>query len=137
MKYEDKVNEVVERAIETRAMPLYDLIMSENLQTYIRGRVDIFYGNELNNAMVPCRGYMILVRDRYDTVSEDFIAEYAIYKRSDKNYFGEDISKMSGDVFMCEAVYTLEFVGEETFDNMASAISCATKLIYSMKESEE
>ena len=137
MNYENKVNEVCERAMEKRNMPLYDLIMSENLQRYVRGRVDIFYGNELNNAMVPCRGFMILAKDRYDDDKHDWVAEYAIYRRADKDSFGDDISDTSGNVFMCEAVYDLEYVGEETFENMASAISYATNLIYSMKESEE
>lgn len=137
MNYENKVNEVCERAMEKRNMPLYDLIMSENLQRYVRGRVDIFYGNELNNAMVPCRGFMILAKDRYDDDKHDWVAEYAIYRRAGKDSFGDDISDTSGNVFMCEAVYYLEYVGEETFENMASAISYATNLIYSMKESEE
>ena len=136
MTYDEKVAEVVERAIEKRGMPLYDLIMSENLQTYVRGHVDILYGDEMNTAMVPCCGFMILTRNRYDDTTHDDVAEYAIYRRQDKDSFGEDITGTGGNVFICEAVYQLEFVGEETFDSMADAISYATKLIHDMKGDE-
>lgn len=131
--YENEVDKVCERAWEKRDMPLYDLIMSENLQTYVRGRVDIFYGDDLNNAMVPYRGFLILTRNRFDESEGEWIAEYAIYRRTGKNSFGEDITDTNGNVFICEAVYQLEYVGEETFDSMADAISYATQLIRDMK----
>ena len=133
MSYNEIFDKTVERSIEKSSMPLDDLIMSENLQTYVRGRVDILSVDELNTAMVPCLGFMILTRDRYDEDTHDRIAEYAIYKRTGKDSFGNDISNTNGNTFICEAVYQLEYVGEETFDSMADAISYATKLIHDIK----
>ena len=130
--YNKILDEAVERAMEKRNMPLRDLITSEKLYTYVRGRVDVLYANELNNAMVPCRNHMILVKDRFDDEEDDWVAEYAIYRRTGKNSFGEDISDTSGNIFICEAVYELEYIGEETFDNMANAIAYAANLICEM-----
>lgn len=134
MDNHDKIlSEACERAMAKRNMPLYDLIMSENLQTYVRGRIDILSADELNNAMVPCRNFMILAKDRFDKEENDWVAEYAIYRRTGKDTFGDDISSTSGNVFICEAIYELEYVGEETFENMATAIKYATDLIYSQE----
>ena len=133
MSYNEIFDKTVERSMEKCSMPLYDLIMSENLQTYVRGRVDVLSVDELNTVMVPCLGFMILTRDRYDEDTHDRIAEYAIYKRTGKDSFGNDISNTNGNTFICEAMYQLEYVGEETFDSMADAISYATKLIHDMK----
>lgn len=137
MTYDERVAEVCERAIQKRDMPLRELIASENLQTYSRGHVDILYGDDMNNAMVPCCGHMILTRDRYSKERHDFVAEYAIYRRKDMDSFGEDISNMNGNVFLCEAVYELMFVSDETFDSMADAISFATGLIHDAKSRKE
>lgn len=133
MTYDEILSKTVERSMEKHSMPLYDLIMEENLQTYVRGRVDILSVDELNVAMVPCRGFMIVTRERYDEKTHSCFSEYAVYQRTGKDTFGEDISDMSGNSFICEAIYQLEHVGEETFDSMADAISYATKLIHDMK----
>lgn len=136
MNYDEIFDKTVERSMEKCSMPLYDLIMSENLQTYVRERVDVLSVDELNTVMVPCLGFMILTRDRYDEDTHDRISEYAIYKRTGEDSFGDDISNTNGNTFICEAVYQLEYVGEETFDSMADAISYATKLIHDMKGDE-
>ncbi len=136
MTYDEILTKTVERSMEKHSMPLYDLIMEENLRTYVRGRVDILSVDELNVAMVPCRGFMIVTRERYDEKTHSCFSEYAIYHRTGKDTFGEDISDMSENSFICEAVYQLEYVGEETFDSMADAISYATKLIHDMKGDE-
>lgn len=130
MTYEEKIEAVCERAVEKRNMPLANLITSENLQTYTRGYVDILSESELNTAMVPCRGFMILAKDRFDDELGNSIAEYAIYRRTGKDTFGNDISNTNGNVFICEAVYELESVGTEKFESMADAIYHATNLIY-------
>lgn len=136
MSYDEIFDKTVERSMEKCSMPLYDLIMSENLQTYVRGRVDVLSVDELNTVMVPCLGFMILTRDRYDEDTHGRISEYAVYQRTGKDSFGDDISNTNGNTFICEAVYQLEYVGEETFDSMADAISYATKLIHDMKGDE-
>jgi len=127
--YEKHLQETIERSIAMRSMPLAELIESEHLRSYVRGRIDVLSVDETSVAMVPCRGYMILARDRYDGSEHDFIAEYAIYRRAAKDSFDDDITSMSGNTFICEAVYNLEFVGEETFENNAYAIKYAVELI--------
>ena len=121
--YEKLIEEVVDRAIAKRNMPLAELIESENLNEYIPGTITILYGNELGSAIVPCRGHMILVRDRYDEISNDVIAEYAIYREHDND--GHNLYNSLN----ANATYKLEFVGEETFENMAYAIKYAVELI--------
>ena len=135
--YEKYLQETIERSIDKHSMPLAELIESERLQSYVRGRVDILSVDELNVAMVPCRGYMILTRDRYDENEQNYVAEYAIYRRAAKDSFGEDITSTNRNVFMAEAVYNLEFVGEETFENMAYAIKYAVDLIEKMADDPE
>lgn len=128
--YDKLIEELVERATEKRAMPLAELIESENLQTYVPGTMTILYGDELNNAIVPCEDRMILVRDRYDENVKAFVAEYAIYSQHDAD--GINMS----NALNANATYRLEFVGEETFRNMAAAISHAYNLITTLTEND-
>lgn len=128
--YEKKIEELVERAMEKSDMPLYDLIMSENLQEMELGTLTILSGNELSNAIVPCEEFMILVRDHYDAVAKDTVAEYAIYSQHDAD--GHNLINSLN----ANAVYRLEFVGEELFANMAAAIAHAYTLINTITQSE-
>ena len=131
MNYEERIAKLVERAIETRNMNLHNLIRNEGLQEYEPGTLTILSGCELNNAIVPCKEYMILVRDRYDDTTDSFVAEYAIYEQYDRD--GHNLK----NALNANAIYRCSYIGEETFENMASAISYAMKLIYSIKESED
>ena len=124
MNYEDKISALVERAIEKRNESLYDLIHSENLEEYEPGTLTILEGDELNHAIVPCKEFMILVRDRWDGETSEFISEYAIYSQRDH----DDHPIMNA--MNANATYVLEYVGEETFENMAAAIKYACDLIY-------
>lgn len=131
MSYEERIAKLVERAIETRNVSLHDLIRNEGLQEYEPGTLTILSGCELNNAIVPCKEYMILVRDRYDDTTDSFVAEYAIYEQFDHD--GRNLK----NALNANAIYRCSYIGEETFENMAAAISYAMKLIYSIKESED
>ena len=117
------LNTLIERAYEKRRMPLFDFIESEGLDTYELGYEDILYADWLNNAIVPCNEYMILVRERCTEDGSGTVAEYAIYKEHDRD--GRPLLNSLN----ANAIYKLEFVGEETFDNMAHAIVYATNLI--------
>lgn len=128
--YEKKIEELVERAMDKAEMPLYDLIMSENLQEMELGTLTILSGNELSNATVPCEEFMILVRDRYDAVANDTVAEYAIYSQHDAD--GHNLINSLN----ANAVYRLELVGEELFVSMAAAIAHAYTLINTITQSE-
>ena len=127
--YDKMLDEAVERANEKRNMSLADLIESENLQTYVRGYVDILYADDMNVSMIPYHGYMILTRTRIDDATGDWVAEYAIYRRTGKDSFGNDIGEWNGNVFVAEAEFKLEHAGEETFEDMVSAIKYASDLI--------
>lgn len=129
--YDKLIDELVERAIEKRHMPLAELIESENLQEYIPGTMTILYGDELNNAIVPCRGFMILTRDRYDEEKKDFISEYAIYAEHDN-----DNMKPLYNAMNANATYKLVYVAEETFENMAFAIADAVEAIRETTEDD-
>lgn len=127
--YDKMFTETVERSMSKGEMPLAELIKSENLQTFARGYVNVLSVDELGVAMIPYHGFMILVRDRYDNQEKDYVDEYAIYRRTGKDTFDNDIGEWSGNVFVAEAVYELEHVGEETFEDMVSAIKYASDLI--------
>lgn len=129
--YDKHLDELVERSLEKRDMPLYDLIMSEHLDRYEPGFVDILYADPLNNAIVPCRNFMILARDRYDANEHKIVAEYAIYSQHDRD--GSNLRNSMN----ANAVYHLEMVGEETFENMAFAIAYAADLIRTMTDNDK
>lgn len=127
--YDKMLDEAIERANEKRNMSLADLIESENLQTYVRGYVDILYADEMNVSMIMYHGYMILARTRIDDNIGDWVSEYAIYRRTGKDSFGNDIGEWNGNVFVAEEEFKLEHAGEETFEDMFSAIKYASDLI--------
>lgn len=120
---ERHIEELVERVMDLRSTPLYDFIMKENLQTYRLGYEDIIEVSGPSVAVVPCLGYLILTRDRYDEESKQMVAEYAIYSEHD-----DDHRPLINSLNM-NAEYILEYVGEETFSNMAFAIAHAANLI--------
>lgn len=125
---EDRIAALVDRALEERTMPLADFIEKENLHEYELGYEDILYADSVNNAIVPCEEDMILAREYYDDKKNEIVAEYAIYSQHDKD--GMNIVNSLN----MNATYRLEFVGEETFRNMASAIAYACNLIYDFTE---
>lgn len=125
---EDRIAALVDRALEERTMPLADFIEKENLREYELGYEDILYADSVNNAIVPCEEDMILAREYYDDKKNEIVAEYAIYSQHDKD--GMNIANSLN----MNATYRLEFVGEETFRNMASAIAYACNLIYDFTE---
>ena len=122
--------ELFERAMEKWSYSLKDLIESEKLYTYTVGHLSVLYYAEIQHALVPCNGYMILAREHYDDNDKKHIAEYAIYKLADKDALGYDNTGLDNNVFNYEAVYNLHHICGETFDNMALAICNATKWIY-------
>lgn len=128
---EDRIAELVERAHNYRSTPLYDFIMKEHLQKYRLGYEDILYADSLNVAIVPCLGYMILARERYDKASKQTVAEYAIYSEHD------DDGRPLYNSLNANAEYILETVGEETFSNMAFAIAYAANLIDKVTECDD
>lgn len=127
---EDRIAELVDRAMEERTMRLADVIEQENLHEYELGYEDILYADNLNNAVVPCEDYMILAREYYDDLEKHVSAEYAIYSQHDRD--GQNIPNSLN----ANAVYKLEYVGEETFRNMASAIAYACENIYRLKDAD-
>lgn len=124
------LDELIDRAFEKRSMPLHDFLISENLDTYETGCIDILYADGLNNAIVPCRGYMILARERWNEEDKTTIAEYAIYSEHDHD--GHPLRNSLN----ANATYHLEYVGEEQFENMAFAIAYATDLICKLTDNE-
>lgn len=109
-------------------MRLADVIEKENLYEYELGYEDILYADSLNNAVVPCEDSMILAREYYDDDAKQIAAEYAIYSQHDRDGMN------STNTLNMNAVYKLEYVGEETFSNLAYAIAYAANLIKTMKE---
>ena len=128
--HENRIDALVDRAMEERTMHLADVIEKENLYKYELGYEDILYADDINNAVVPCENYMILAREYYDDVEKHVAAEYAIYSQHDRD--GENIPNSLN----MNAVYQLEFVGEETFTNMAYAIVHAANLIRTITEND-
>ena len=135
--YEKKLEEYVERSIAKHAYSLKELIYSEELYAYHVGYLSILSGDELSTAIVPCNGYMILTRDRYNKSQHKNVAEYAIYKLTDKNTFGEDTSDYDKNVFNAETSYELYHISDLQFDNMALAICNATEWIYKLTDGKE
>ena len=127
---EDRISALVDRALEERTMHLADVIEKEHLYRYELGYEDILYADDINNAVVPCEEYMILAREFYDDVEKHVVAEYAIYSQHDRD--GMNISNSLN----VNAIYQLEFVGEETFTNMAYAIAHAANLVHTITEND-
>lgn len=127
---EDRIDALVTRAMEERTMRLREVIEKENLSEYELGYEDILYADDLNNAVIPCEEYMILAREFYDDEAKETSAEYAIYSQHERD--GDNILNSLN----MNATYTLEYVGEETFRNMASAIAYAADIIYRMNAKE-
>lgn len=121
---------LVLRALEQRTDRLADVIEKEHLAEYELGYEDIIYADSLNWVIVPCEEHMILAREHCDPHSRQIVAEYAIYSQHD-----HDGKNLRNSLNM-NAVYRLEFVGEEIFNNMASAISYACGLIYDIQDRE-
>lgn len=128
MNHMDHLDMLIERSYETRTMPLRELIVSEHLEKYELGLEDILYADNLNNAIVPCYEFMILAREYYIPEQNEITAEYAVYSQHDHD--GHNIINSLN----MNAEYHLEFVGEETFDNMALAIAYAANLVSTITE---
>lgn len=119
-----KFDELIERAHEKHSMPLSDFIESEDLYTYELGMEDILEADFLNVAIVPCREYLILVRERFNEEDKAIVAEYAIYSQHD-----HDGRTLKNSLNM-NAIYELEYVGDQQFENMAFAIAWAADLVH-------
>ena len=125
---EDRISALVDRALEERTMRLAEVIEKENLYEYELGYEDILYADSINNAVVPCEDSMILAREYYDDDVKQITAEYAIYSQHDRDGMN------SKNTLNMNAVYKLEYVGEETFTNLAYAIAYAADLIKKMED---
>lgn len=119
-----KLDELIERAHAKRSMPLCDFIESEGLDTYELGMEDILEADFLNVAIVPCREYLILTRERWNEEDKALVAEYAIYSQHDR-----DGQTLKNSLNM-NATYELEYVGDQQFENMAFAIAWAADLVH-------
>ena len=118
------LDELIKRANSKRCMPFDEFIESEHLETYELGYEDILYADDINNAIVPCRDYLIIVRERWNDEDNAPVAEYAIYSQHDKD--GNNIMNSLN----MNATYNLEFVSDQQFENMAFAIAWAADLIF-------
>ena len=127
---DNRLDALVERAFAQRNVGLADVIEIENLYEYELGHEDIIYADSLNWAVVPCEEFMILAREHYDYCSKKVVAEYAIYSQHD-----HDDDNIRNSLNM-NAIYKLEFIGEETFTNMAYAIAHAANLIHTIAEND-
>ena len=125
---ENRLDALVERALSQRNTCLADVIEAENLYEYELGHEDIIYADSLNYAIVPCEDFMILAREYYSLDDKEIIAEYAIYSQHD-----HDGNPLLNSLNM-NAVYKLEFLGEEGFTNTAYAIAYAADLIHTITE---
>lgn len=124
--YEEKI---YERQWEKRNWKLYDLIMSEGLQEYEPGTVTVLH-DDLSVAIVFVKDFMILARDHYNEAEKCTESEYAIYSEHDAD--GHPLY----DTYNMNAIYRLEFVGEETFKNNAFAIAHACNLIKTITDND-
>ena len=127
---EDRIAALVDRAMEERTMCLAKFIEKENLYEYELGYEDILYADDLNNAVIPCEDRMILAREYYDEEQKQITAEYAIYTQHDRD------GEMIPNSLNMNAVYKLEWIGEETFTNMAYAIAHAANIIRTIAEND-
>lgn len=121
--YEVNLDALVNRAFEERCDNLATVIEKENLYEYELGHVDIIYADDINWAVVPCEDYMILAHEHYDYDRGEVSSEYAIYSQHDND------GNNATNTLNMNAIYKLEFIGEETFTNMAYAIAHAANLV--------
>lgn len=124
MTYDEAIEYYVNRGFETRNMNLCDLFNAENLDKIQLGTLNVLTCNELTNAMVACKDMMILAREYYNEEQDKIIAEYAIYRQED-----HDGHKLMNSL-NANATYTLDYLGDEEFDNVGAAIAYAVDLIY-------
>ena len=127
---ETRLDALVSRAFEERCDTLADVIEKENLYEYELGHEDIIYADDLNWAVVPCEEFLIMAREHYDYDAKKIIAEYAIYTQHD-----HDGNNISNSLNM-NAVYKLDYVGDQGFTNIAYAISYAADLIHTLTEND-
>ena len=128
---ESRLDALVNRAFEERCDTLADVIEKENLYEYELGHEDIIYADDLNWAVVPCEEFLIMAREHYDYGAREIVAEYAVYTQHDN----DDGHNLRNSLNM-DAVYKLDFIGEETFTNMAYAIAHAANLIRTITEND-
>ena len=132
MNREEYENALFDRAHEyiSNGITLSELIESEHLETISIEHETILYAMEAWHAIVPCYDFLILTFDHYDDEIHKNISEYAIYSQHDRD------GKILPNVINYNADYKLEYVGEETFDNMAAAIAYAFNNLHTLHENE-
>lgn len=122
--YGKMIEELTERAIEDRSLNLHDYILREDLRTYRLEELTILEVDTVNTAVVPCRGYMILARERCMKTDKTPVAEYAIYTQK-ADYDAQPLFNS----LSYASTYILESICDRTFENMAFAIADAAKCI--------
>ena len=110
--------------------PLAELIEKEHLEELSIEYETILYAMEACHAIVPCYDSLILAFDHYDSKNHCTVAEYAIYSQHDRD------GKNHQNAINYNADYKLEYVGEETFENMAAAIAYAYNLIRQIHQND-
>lgn len=129
MDRETIINKIFDRVMDEREMTMSEIIEAEHFDTYVPGRVDFLYVEDLFTSVVPCRGKVIIVRDRYGSAAHKHVAEYAIYNLTDKDTFGDPVDPNS-EVICAESVYKFDHVCTQVFDNQALAVAHAVNVIY-------
>jgi len=124
MTYDETIEYYVNRGFETRNMNLGDLVDAENLDKIQLGTLNVLTCNELTNAMVACKDSMILAREYYNEEQDKIIAEYAIYRQEDRD--GHNLMHSLN----ANAIYTLDYLGDQEFENVGAAIAYAVELLY-------
>ena len=132
MTREEYENALFDRAHEymMNETPLAELIEKENLAELSIEYETILYAMEACHAIVPCYDSLILAYDHYNSASHSRVAEYAIYSQHDRD--GKNLQ----NAINYNADYRLEYVGEETFENMAAAIAYAYNLVHTLHEND-
>lgn len=116
---------------EEACTSLAQLIEAEHLEELAIERETILYAMEACHAIVPCHDYLILTYDHIDFDTRKRVAEYAIYSQHDRD--GMNLP----NAINYNAIYRLEFIGEELFDNMAAAIAYAYNLVHTIHTNDE
>lgn len=109
---------------------LAELIEKEHLEELSIEYETILYAMEACHAIVPCHDSLILAFDHYRPEDHDRVAEYAIYSQHDRD--GRNLP----NAINYNAVYKLEFIGEETFESMAAAIAYAYNLVNQIRQND-
>lgn len=132
MTREEYENALFDRAHEymMNETPLAELIEKEHLDELSIEYETILYAMEACHAIVPCYDSLILAYDRYNSASHSRVAEYAIYSQHDRD--GKNLQ----NAINYNAHYRLEYVGEETFENMAAAIAYAYNLVRQLHQND-